>query len=155
MLPQSTTRNANPTKFTNQDQCSYLKRSDNNKSFENSGAKPGNKPAVTADLASLGVLKRPLKHRIGSHPQRVLQSKMRREGSQSLPQSPHAFRARNRRAAVDNSPVSPGPVQLQPRLDDVDRLQTRGLHNPSQRARQGLHVGRDDGVRGVALGFLH
>lgn len=98
---------------------------------------------MIADLPGLSVLKGSLKHGIGTHSQRILQSKMRGEGSQSLPESPDAFGARNSEAAVDNSLVGAGPVQLQPRLDDVNGLQTRGLHNPAERAGQGLHVGRD------------
>ena len=55
-------------------------------------------------------------------------------GDQTLPQGTHALGASNRGAAVDYTLVIPGPVELEPGLDDVDRLQTRGLHDSAERA---------------------
>lgn len=98
---------------------------------------------MIADLPSLSVLERTLKHRIGAHPKRILQGQVSGKGGQALPESANTFGARNRGAAVDNSLVGAGPVQLEPGLDDVDGLQTRSLHDPPERTGQGLDVRRD------------
>ena len=73
------------------------------------------------------------------------------EGSQALPQGSHAFRTINSGATVDNSLVGAGGVELQPGFDDVDGLQTRRFHDPSDGAGEGFHVRWNRGY----LGFRH
>lgn len=111
-----------------------LKRRNDSESFKNSGTEPREQPPLIADLPSLRVLESALKHGIGAHSKRVLESEVSSEGSQALPQGTHALGASNRGAAVDYTLVIPGPVELEPGLDDVDRLQTRGLHDSAERA---------------------
>lgn len=87
---------------------------------------------MIADLAGLRILKGGLKHGIGAHPERVFQSQVRGKRGQALPESSDTFRTRNRGAAMKNPLVGTGPVELQPGLDDVDRLKTACLHYPSR-----------------------
>lgn len=134
-------------------QMTNLKWRNNHESFKHASAKPRKNPPRVTELPRLRILQRRLKHRIGPHPQRVLQRQVRRERCQPLPQRPHALRAGHGGAAVDDPLVRAGPVQLQPGLDDVDGLQAAGLHGSSDRARYGLHVGRD-GLVGFLLVFL-
>lgn len=130
-----------------------LKWRNNHESFKHASTKPRENPPCVTQLPRLRILQRRLKHRIRPHPQRVLERQVRREWRQPLPQRPHALRAGHGGAAVDDPLVRAGPVQLQPRLDDVDGLQAARLHGSSDRARYGLHVGRDGPV-GFLLVFL-
>lgn len=75
-----------------------------------------------AQLASFGVLERGLKDRIGAHTERVLQGQVSSERGQSFPQSTHAFRTIYGGAAVDNTLVGGGPIELQSGFDNVNGL---------------------------------
>lgn len=131
----------------------YLKWRDNEEGLEYPSTEPGEQPGAIAKLAGLRVLESGLKHRIRPHPKRVLEGEVRSEWGQALPESPHAFRAHNRGTAVYDALVGPGPVELQPGLDDIDGLQTRGLHDSSKRAGYGFNVWWDRFL-GIRIGDL-
>ncbi|KAB1224377.1 EMB-1 protein [Morella rubra] len=80
----------------------------------------------------------------------LLEGEVRSEWGQALPESPHAY---NRGTAVYDALVGPGPVELQPGLDDIDGLQTTGLHDSSERAGYGFNVGWDRFL-GIRIGDL-
>lgn len=123
--------------------CTDLERRNDDKSLENSGAEAREDAAMVADLAGLGILEGALEDGVGAHAKRVLQGQVSRERGKPLPEGPHALGSRDGRAAVDNSSVGPTPIELQPRLDHVDGLQTARLHDSAQRPRHSFHVRRD------------
>lgn len=98
---------------------------------------------MRGDLARAGVLERGLQHGVGAEAERVLEREVGGEGREPLPERAHALGAHDGGAAVRDAPVRPRAVQLQPRLDDVDRLQAARLHHAADRPRRRLHVGGD------------
>ena len=98
---------------------------------------------MRGDLAGGGVLEGGLQHGVGAEAQRVLEREVGGEGREPLPERAHALGAGDGGAAVRDAPVGPRAVELQPRLDDVDRLQAARLHDAAQGPRRRLHVRRD------------
>jgi hypothetical protein len=128
---------------TDRDAQSCLKGGDDEERLDDAGAEPGREAPVRGDLAGGGVLERGLQHGVGTEAQRVLEREVCGEGREPLPERAHALGAGDGGAAVRDAPVSPRAVELQPRLDDVDRLQAARLHDAAKGPRRRLHVRRD------------
>lgn len=72
--------------------------------------------------------------------QSVFEGEVRHEGREALVQRPRTLVAHNRAAAVDEALVLPRPVELQPRLRNIQRLQTarRGTCGHDEEDEDGL-----------------
>lgn len=138
-----------PSSQTTQD---YLKGRNDNKSLKHTRSEAGKNPTRVAELSGLRILEGALEKSIGSHSKSVFEGEVSGEGGQALPQRPHALRTINGGATVDDPLVGAGGVELQPGLNDVNRLQATRLHNSSDGARKGFHVRRN---RGFLLRLRH